>query len=114
MPETFLLVDDSPAVKNLIGRPRIPLPARAPQKTAALKAERIQHIERESSVKTANTAGNSDLDVQTLLQSRAVARKTAEFKSKEIIFSQGDASSYVMYIQKGSVKLSAVSSSGKE
>jgi CRP/FNR family transcriptional regulator, cyclic AMP receptor protein len=53
-------------------------------------------------------------DVQNFLDSAGVARTIVEFKRKQIIFSQGDATTTVMYIQKGGVKLSVVSSAGKE
>ena len=43
-----------------------------------------------------------------------MSRKVAAFRSKEIIFRQGDPSQNVMYIQKGGVKLSVVNETGKE
>ncbi len=48
------------------------------------------------------------------LDSAGVARKVAEFKTKETIFSQGDPCRGVFYIQKGGVRLSVVNESGKE
>jgi CRP/FNR family transcriptional regulator, cyclic AMP receptor protein len=53
-------------------------------------------------------------DVHGFLDSAGVARTIVEFKPKQTIFSQGDDSSSVMYIQKGGVKLSVVSAAGKE
>ena len=53
-------------------------------------------------------------DVQAFLESTGVARNLAEFQAKDTIFSQGDAGKDVMYIQKGSIKLSVVSKTGKE
>jgi len=53
-------------------------------------------------------------DAQAFLDSAGVARKIVEFKRKETIFSQGDASGSVMYIQRGGIKLSVVSKTGKE
>jgi CRP/FNR family transcriptional regulator, cyclic AMP receptor protein len=53
-------------------------------------------------------------DVEAFLDSAGVARAIGEFKRKETIFSQGDPSNSVMYIQKGGVKLSVVSTIGKE
>src|SRR5579862_6630290 len=55
-----------------------------------------------------------DFDAQAFLDSAGVARKIVEFKRKETIFSQGEASGSVMYIQRGGVKLSVVSKTGKE
>ena len=53
-------------------------------------------------------------DAQAFLDSAGVARKVSEFERKKIIFSQGDDAKYVMYIQKGSVKLSIVNEVGRE
>jgi len=57
-------------------------------------------------------AGN--FNVQAFLDSTGVARTIVEFQAKDTIFSQGDAGKDVLYIQKGSVKLSVVSKTGKE
>ena len=53
-------------------------------------------------------------NAQAFLDSAGVARKISEFQRKQIIFSQGDDSKNVMYIQKGGVKLSVVNDVGKE
>jgi CRP/FNR family cyclic AMP-dependent transcriptional regulator len=53
-------------------------------------------------------------NAQTFLDSAGVARKIAEYRSKQKIYSQGDHASHVMYIQKGGVKLSIVNEVGKE
>lgn len=53
-------------------------------------------------------------DAQAFLDSAGVAKKVAEFRRKETIFSQGDPSTNIMYIQRGGVKLSVVNESGKE
>jgi CRP/FNR family cyclic AMP-dependent transcriptional regulator len=55
-----------------------------------------------------------DSDAQAFLDSPGVARKIVEFKRKETIFSQGDACGSVTYIQRGGIKLSVVSKTGKE
>jgi CRP/FNR family cyclic AMP-dependent transcriptional regulator len=55
-----------------------------------------------------------DFDAQAFLDSAGVARKIVEYKRKETIFSQGEPSGSVMYIQSGGVKLSVVSRTGKE
>jgi CRP/FNR family transcriptional regulator, cyclic AMP receptor protein len=52
--------------------------------------------------------------VQAFLESVGAAREVAEFRRKQAIFSQGDAADSVMYIQKGSVKLTVVNESGRE
>jgi len=51
---------------------------------------------------------------QAFLDSAGVARKVKEFKKAELVYAQGDAADSVMYLQKGSVKLSVVSEGGKE
>jgi CRP/FNR family transcriptional regulator, cyclic AMP receptor protein len=56
----------------------------------------------------------SAFDAEVFLQSVGVARKVAEFRKKQAIFSQGDAADSVMYLQKGSVKLTVVNEGGKE
>src|SRR5580704_8060333 len=53
------------------------------------------------------------LDPQTFLDTSGMARKVAEFRKDEQIYSQGDAAQSVMYIQKGNVKFSVVSATGK-
>jgi CRP/FNR family transcriptional regulator, cyclic AMP receptor protein len=53
-------------------------------------------------------------DVRTFLDSAAVARKIRRFKKAEIIFSQGTRADSVMYIQEGGVKITVLSSAGKE
>src|SRR5713101_3737394 len=53
-------------------------------------------------------------DAQAFLDSAGVAKRVAEFRRKETIFSQGDPSTNIMYIQRGGVKLSVVNESGKE
>jgi len=55
-----------------------------------------------------------EFNVQAFLDSAGVARTIVEFQVKDTIFSQGDVGKDVMYIQKGSVKLSVVSKTGKE
>jgi CRP/FNR family cyclic AMP-dependent transcriptional regulator len=53
-------------------------------------------------------------NVQAFLESAGVARNLAEFQAKDTIFSQGDAGKDVMYLQKGTIKLSVVSKTGRE
>src|ERR1700674_384333 len=53
------------------------------------------------------------LEPQAFLDTSGMARKVAEFRKDEQIYSQGDAAKSVMYIQKGNVKFSVVSTSGK-
>jgi CRP/FNR family cyclic AMP-dependent transcriptional regulator len=53
------------------------------------------------------------LEPQTFLDTSGTARKIAEFRKDEQIYSQGDVAKSVMYIQKGNVKFSVVSATGK-
>lgn len=56
----------------------------------------------------------SRFSVLTFLESGGVARRVVEFRRQEIVFAQGDRARDVMYIQKGGIKLSAVSQTGAE
>jgi CRP/FNR family transcriptional regulator, cyclic AMP receptor protein len=53
-------------------------------------------------------------DPEVFLDTAGVARKVAEFRRGESIYSQGEAADSVMYVQKGGVKFSVVNGSGKE
>ena len=57
---------------------------------------------------------DGNFNVQAFLDSTGVARTIVEFQPKDTIFAQGDIGKEVLYIQKGSVKLSVVSKTGKE
>jgi CRP/FNR family cyclic AMP-dependent transcriptional regulator len=56
----------------------------------------------------------SRFDSQAFLDTAGAARKVVQYTGREIIFSQGDPAKSVLYIQKGDVKLSIVSATGKE
>jgi CRP/FNR family transcriptional regulator, cyclic AMP receptor protein len=53
-------------------------------------------------------------DAQRFLQSVGASRRVEKFRKKQAIFSQGEAADSVMYVQKGSVKLTVVNEGGKE
>jgi CRP/FNR family cyclic AMP-dependent transcriptional regulator len=53
-------------------------------------------------------------DTEAFLNSVGVARTIREFEKKQTLFSQGDPCKEIMYIQKGDVKISVVSKTGKE
>jgi len=53
-------------------------------------------------------------DVQAFLDSAGVARKIVEHRRSETIFAQGEPCESVLYIQKGGVKLSVLSKTGRE
>jgi CRP/FNR family transcriptional regulator, cyclic AMP receptor protein len=56
----------------------------------------------------------SAFNPQVYLESVGASKRVAEFGKKQAIFSQGEAADSVMYIQKGSVKLTVVNETGKE
>jgi CRP/FNR family cyclic AMP-dependent transcriptional regulator len=58
-------------------------------------------------------AMTESLAPQTFPDTSGTTRKIAEFRKDEQIYSQGDAAKSVMYIQKGNVKFSVVSATGK-
>ena len=53
-------------------------------------------------------------DAQAFLNSAAIAKKVVTYKPLAVVFAQGDPSDSIMYIQKGAIRLSVVSQSGKE
>src|ERR1700694_855258 len=56
----------------------------------------------------------STFNAEAFLNSTGLARTITEFGKKEALFSQGDPCKNMMYIQKGTVKTSVVSKTGKE
>jgi CRP-like cAMP-binding protein len=58
-----------------------------------------------------NKAG---FDAKAFLESTGLGKRVATYARKEIVFSQGDPSSSVMYVQSGGIRLSVLSHSGKE
>lgn len=59
-------------------------------------------------------AGAPPFDPQSFLESAGISKKIVEYRPLSIIFSQGDPSETIFYIQKGAVRLSVLSHSGKE
>ena len=53
-------------------------------------------------------------DAQAFLDSAGVARRIVEYQRSQNIYSQGDRTNNVFYIQKGGIKLSVVNEVGKE
>jgi CRP/FNR family cyclic AMP-dependent transcriptional regulator len=53
-------------------------------------------------------------DAEAFLRSSGAGNTTVTYQPGDVIFSQGDASDSVLYIQKGAVKLSVLSHRGKE
>ena len=53
-------------------------------------------------------------DAEAFLESAGAARRVATYPKGKTVFSQGQPSDAVMYIQKGSIKISVLSRTGKE
>jgi CRP-like cAMP-binding protein len=53
-------------------------------------------------------------DIEGFLKSAGAARRVATYPGGETVFSQGEPSDAVMYIQKGRIKMSVLSRTGKE
>jgi len=53
-------------------------------------------------------------DAQAFLDTAGVAKRMKEFNKAEVVYAQGNAATNVIYLQKGIVRLSVVSESGKE
>lgn len=58
--------------------------------------------------------GATAFDAQAFLDSAGAAREVAAYRRSEVIFSQGEAGDSVFYIQAGGVKLSVLSTTGRE
>src|SRR6188474_1216240 len=55
-----------------------------------------------------------DFDVQAFLKSAGAARRVATYQKGKVVFSQGQPSDTVFYVQKGEIKISVLSRGGKE
>ena len=55
-----------------------------------------------------------EFDAEAFLASAGVAKRVAQYAPGDAVFSQGDLCAHVMYIQAGAVKLSVLSTSGRE
>lgn len=64
--------------------------------------------------KTKKMAKAKTFDIRAFLSEPGEGRATASYRKGDPIFAQGDAADSLFYIQKGKVKLSVVSKSGKE
>jgi CRP/FNR family transcriptional regulator, cyclic AMP receptor protein len=53
-------------------------------------------------------------DVEAFLESAGAARRVVSYQKGKVVFSQGQPSDTVMYIQKGGIKISVLSRTGKE
>jgi CRP-like cAMP-binding protein len=53
-------------------------------------------------------------DVQEFLESAGISKTIVQYKRDDVIFTQGDVSKHVMYLQSGGIKLSVLSKTGRE
>jgi CRP/FNR family transcriptional regulator, cyclic AMP receptor protein len=53
-------------------------------------------------------------DAKAFLESAGIARRIVVYRRAEVIFTQGDPSTHVLYLQDGRVKLSVLSKAGRE
>src|ERR1051325_3617061 len=58
--------------------------------------------------------GRPAFDAEAFLESAGAARRVVSYSRGKVVFSQGQPSDAVMYIQKGGIKISVVSRTGKE
>ena len=58
--------------------------------------------------------GTPGFNAQAFLDSAGLSKRIVDFRRDEVVFAQGDKADSVLYIQKGGVKLSVVSKTGKE
>jgi CRP/FNR family cyclic AMP-dependent transcriptional regulator len=78
------------------------------------KKGRTRQLRHGMKTNTPPKKNGAAFNAQAFLDSAGVSRTIVEFQKKDTIFAQGDLCKTVMYIQKGSVKLSVVSKAGKE
>jgi CRP/FNR family transcriptional regulator, cyclic AMP receptor protein len=57
---------------------------------------------------------NGTFNAQAFLESAGIAKTIVEYGRADVIYTQGDPCEHVLYIQKGSVKLSVLSKTGRE
>src|ERR1700686_4541146 len=60
------------------------------------------------------SARKGTFNIQAFLDSAGIARKIVEYRRAQVIFTQGEPCESVLYIQRGGVKLSVRSKTGRE
>jgi CRP/FNR family transcriptional regulator, cyclic AMP receptor protein len=56
----------------------------------------------------------ASFNIERYLHTAGVEREIARYRKGQVVFSQGEESKYVFYLQEGGVKLTVMSSAGKE
>jgi CRP-like cAMP-binding protein len=60
------------------------------------------------------TRRRAAFNAQTFLETAGIAKKIVAYGRGDVIFTQGDPCSHVMYVQEGDIKLSVLSKAGRE
>src|ERR1043165_4990047 len=76
---------------------------------AKAKARRVRPRESVAPIEDKQT-----FDAKACLESAGAARRVVSYPKGKVVFSQGQPSDAVMYIQKGGIKISVLSRTGKE
>lgn len=87
---------------------------RAPQSPSRRQRERTEAPSAAARRSLLKSAQIRPFDAHAFLDSADVARQVVKFRRGAVIYAQGDPANAVMYIQEGGVKLSVLSSVGKE
>ena len=89
-------------------------PERASRASSRRQGQRTAAQSAKGRKRPQNAIASLPFDAHVFLDSTGVARQVVKFHRGEVIYAQGDPANAVMYIQDGGVKLSVVSSVGKE
>src|ERR1700719_3047391 len=71
-------------------------------------------MKRIASSRKVRSKKNPAFNAQAFLDSAGLARRIVEYQKSEKVYSQGESTNDVLYIQKGGIKLSVVNEVGKE
>jgi CRP/FNR family transcriptional regulator, cyclic AMP receptor protein len=97
--------------------PRNAVPGRSPRDATRLHRSPLSSSaspEVFEGVVTTESAPKGTFNIRAFLDSTGIARTIVEYRRAEVIFVQGDPCDSVLYIQKGGVKLSVRSKTGRE
>jgi CRP-like cAMP-binding protein len=74
----------------------------------------MKRVDRRTSINSEAKRKTRTFNVHAFLDLAGLGKTIVEYRRRQRIYSQGDAASSLFYIQKGGVKLSVVSETGKE
>ena len=78
------------------------------------RSQRLGGPEQKGDMAKTKSKVKSPFNVEKYLETAGVRKKIANYRKGQVIFSQGDASTSVFYLQQGQVKITLTSSGGKE